>query len=910
MKSFFDVKVFQEEGFTRKKCKKCGRYFWTVNEDLEICTDQPCGEYEFIGKRFKTGLELKDVREAFLGFFEKNGHSRIKRYPVVARWREDVYLVGASIYDFQPWVTEGIVPPPANPLTISQPCIRLTDVENVGKTGRHLTTFEMMAHHAFNFGKIHVYWNEETVRYSLDFFVKELGIPKEKIVYIEDLWSGGGNAGEDFEIIVDGLEVATLVFMHYRVINGDMIPMNNFIVDTGYGLERIYWFLTGAPTIYDAVFGKLVEKLRLETGVPPLDHRILEDISRYAGKFSSETPELEKKFKSMLAEKHGFSITELNEVLRPYEVIFRLLDHSRALMFMLGDGIVPSNSGEGYLARLLIRRSLKDIYIQKLPFDLRYIVDLQLEFWRKEFPEYLELRDLIDDIIDVETKRFHDLVRRGKDIVLRKLLKRGKKSINVADLVQLYDSQGIPPELVKDFLRDRGVEVEIPGDFYSRLAKLHESTRVSSEKAEEIPINVEGLPQTNLLYYSDPKLARCTAKVLKIAGEGKYIVLDQTIFYPEGGGAEADRGWILSKRFKAKVVDVKKVKNIVVHVCDQIKGTLLEGDEVECILDVERRNAISRAHTATHIILAAARKILGKHVWQAGAHKTEDYARLDITHYKRLTRREIEKIEELANKIVLENRKINVYNMDRNLAEKRYGFTLYQGGVVPENVLRIVEVENWDAEACGGIHCTRTGEVGLIKIFHTERIQDGVERLEYATGLRTLKHIQDLEKIMEDISRDLNVPLHDLRRKVNELLEEKRRLSSKVEKLEDKIIEIEVEKMVRKAVCVKEFHVITDIIEGDDLNKLRKTAFYIRDNYADALAFIILVKENKKFFMLTLGEKVMKRITANAVLNILKEHGFRLSGGGRKHFAQGIIDVRDPRVFLEEVKTVLLNCLK
>ncbi|MEM2790735.1 MAG: alanine--tRNA ligase-related protein, partial [Thermofilaceae archaeon] len=259
---FLHLPFFRENGFLLKKCKLCGKSFWTLNPEQDVCGDQPCTDYEFVGETLVSVFkEPRDVREAFLTFFEKEGHARINRYPVVARWRDDVYLVGASIYDFQPWVTEGVVEPPANPLVISQPSVRLTDLENVGRSGRHLTGFEMMAHHAFNIGDKTVYWADETVRYAFRVLTEVFKIPPEQISFKFDWWSGGGNAGEDYEVLVKGLEVATLVFMHYRVVGEKFVPMPNRIVDTGYGLERLLWLLKGTPTVYDAVFPSIIDQL-------------------------------------------------------------------------------------------------------------------------------------------------------------------------------------------------------------------------------------------------------------------------------------------------------------------------------------------------------------------------------------------------------------------------------------------------------------------------------------------------------------------------------------------------------------------------------------------------------------------------------------------------------------------------
>ena len=264
------LEYFKTQGLTRKVCKSCGSAFWTRDTTRELCGDAPCEPYNFIGNPvFKTHT-LDSMREAYLSFFEKQGHTRIERYPVVARWRDDIYLTIASIADFQPFVTGGIVPPPANPLTISQPCIRLNDLDSVGRSGRHLTTFEMMAHHAFNTPSEEIYWKDRTVELC-DQFIASIGGDINKVTYKEHPWIGGGNAGPSVEVLIGGLEIATLVFMSLGRektpgtgidLNGEMYyPMKLRIVDTGYGLERLVWASKGSPTIYDAVFPEMVSRV-------------------------------------------------------------------------------------------------------------------------------------------------------------------------------------------------------------------------------------------------------------------------------------------------------------------------------------------------------------------------------------------------------------------------------------------------------------------------------------------------------------------------------------------------------------------------------------------------------------------------------------------------------------------------
>jgi len=231
--SEYEVELFKEEGFQRRRCPKCNRFFWSLG-DRKTCGEPPCDEYSFIGNSpTKKGLNLHEMRELYLRFFERNDHTRIHRYPIVARWRDDVFFTQASIYCFQPWVLLGVVKPPANPLTISQTCVRFNDIDNVGKTGRHFTMFEMMAHHSFNTKDNFVYFKDKTVELCHRLLVEDLGIDPKEISYIEAQWAGGGNSGPCFETLVRGVELATLVFMMYKEENGKKKEMEMQVVDTG-----------------------------------------------------------------------------------------------------------------------------------------------------------------------------------------------------------------------------------------------------------------------------------------------------------------------------------------------------------------------------------------------------------------------------------------------------------------------------------------------------------------------------------------------------------------------------------------------------------------------------------------------------------------------------------------------------
>jgi len=905
------VSLFKEEGFIRKICRSCGRPFWTLDEERSTCGDQPCDDYSFIGN--PTGKDfssLGELREAFLNFFERQGHARIKRYPVVARWRDDVYLVGASIYDFQPWVTEGIVPPPANPLVISQPCIRLTDIDNVGRTGRHLTNFEMMAHHAFNI-KEEVYWMDETVKYAFRFLTEVMEIPPQEITFKEDWWSGGGNAGEDFEVLVKGLEVATLVFMHYKVVNGKAIPMKNRIVDTGYGLERLYWLVKGTPTVYDVLFNNLVDKLRKAAGLEPRDKRIFEAISKHMGKLDAKKPKSLSQVKALVSAELGLSIKELDQIVRPYEMIYAVLDHSRALMFMIGDGVVPSNSGSGYLARLLIRRSIRDLMRLKAELKLEDILDMQINKWGKEFPEYLEVRETILDIIKHEEKKYMRTLKSGRRVIMREVQRLKSRRIiefPLDTLILLYDSHGLPPEYVKEVAESEGMSVNIPIDFYSKLAELHEAKGralgAKEKLEEELYEKVKDLPPTRQLYYEDPYKLKFSAKVLRVLGN--YVILDRTSFYPEGGGQPSDQGYLIHNESKFRVIDVRKLGNIIVHVCE--KCELKEGDEVQGIIDEKRRISLMRSHTATHILLSAARRVLGKHVWQAGAQKGVMRSRLDITHYKHITEEELDRIERLANKIVLENRKVKAQFMSRNEAEMKYGFILYQGGVVPGPEIRVVEVEGWDAEACGGLHVPNTGEVGLIKILRVDRIQDGVERIEFSVGEAALNYVKSLERLIRDICEMVGADTETVKNKIEKILKENEALRRQVTELVKERESIEVDLLLKNSVNVHGFALIAKVYEEMDLESLMRLGVEVVKKEPSAI--VALFSRKAKSFAMFLGTEAQRKLDARYLGKaLILALGGR--GGGSKRMYSGMVgQIGSLEEIVETIKEALQKLLE
>jgi alanyl-tRNA synthetase len=807
----YQLAYFREEGFHRKECPECGDHFWTRDEARELCGEPPCEEYGFIDDPgFPESYTLEEMREAFLSYFEANEHERIGPYPVAAnRWRDDVLLTQASIYDFQPLVTSGQTPPPANPLTISQPCIRMQDIDNVGKTGRHTMAFEMMAHHAFNTREDaegyayegEVYWKDRTVELCEGFF-EELGADVTEVTYIEDPWVGGGNAGPAIEVIYKGLELATLVFMsmeadadgEYLLKDGNRYsPMDTYIVDTGYGLERWTWMSQGTPTVYEAVYPEMIAFLKENAGIEhtEAEANLVHRAAKLAGNMDIDEAEDLETARGDIAAELGVDTAELTALMEPLEDIYAIADHCRTLAYMLGDGIVPSNVGTGYLTRMVLRRTkrLADNVGVDAPLD--ELVDMQAD--RLGY----ENRDTVRDIVRTEVEKYRETLDRGGRRV-RQLAERyaeADEPIPLSEVVELYDSHGIQPDMVEEIAVDVGAEVDVPDDFYAQVASRHSDpeTEAREDPFTDVRERVRGLPETDKLFYEDQSRTEFEAVVLdvlerEIEGEDGPetvydVVLDQTMFYPEGGGQPADHGTLSTEDVTAEVTDVQEVDGRVLHRTDADPG---KGEFVRGQVNGTRRRRLMRHHTATHIIGHAARQVLGDHIRQAGAQKSTDRARLDVTHYERVSREDAVAIERLANQLVRENVPVKQEWLDRNEAQEKYGFDLFQGGIPPGTRVRVISV-GADVQACAGTHVGRTGEIGAVKLLSTERVQDGVERLTFAAGEAAVEATQRVEDALYDAADVLDVSPMEVPETAARFFEEWKARGKQIEELKEQL---------------------------------------------------------------------------------------------------------------------------
>jgi len=879
----YRLDFFVDEGFQRKKCEKCGKLFWTRDRARKTCGDPPCDPYTFIGAPvFRREHSLEEMREHYLNYFQARGHTRIARYPVVARWRDDIYLTIASIADFQPFVTGGLVLPPANPLTISQPCIRLDDLDSVGRSGRHLTTFEMMAHHVFNTQEREIYWKDRTVQLC-DELLSGLGMDPMAVTYKENPWAGGGNAGPSVECLVAGLELATLVFMDLKAVPGGPIEikgeryekMPNYIVDTGYGLERFVWASKGSPTIYDAVFPDLVRKVADMAGV---EHNLLDpeyaeifaQNARLAGMVDLDEYSM-KDLRAKIAGSIGISPAKLEKTIEPMERVYAVVDHTRCLAYMLGDGIIPSNVKAGYLARLVIRRTLRLMKELGLAAPVADLVLMQIS--RLDYPDWQERFSTIKEILDQEEQKYAETLEKGKRLVKKTAehFRKMNQAIPLQEMISLYDTHGIPPEITRESAEALGASVELPDNFYSLVAKTH----IRAEAKEAPKLVLPG--KTELLFYEQPFGQVFEAEVLEVI-DGS-VILDRTLLYPEGGGQPADRGTLEKAGQVFCVVDVQKSGDVVLHRLE--RAGLERGDHVTGKVDMRRRLAHARHHTATHLVHDSAKRVLGKHIWQAGAQKSEDRARLDISHYKRISDEELKAIELEANRRVMETIPVETRFLPRTEAEKLFGFELYQGGVPPGKQIRVVRVGS-DIEACAGTHVTNTGQIGAIKILKTERIQDGVERIEFAAGEAAVRACQERDDLLGEAAGALRVPAEQLPKTASRFFEEWKGQQKEIERLKEELARARLKTMTAEAQDIDGLKVVVQRMGSADIEELLKAASLLAEQ-----DYVALLGSETGTLVAAVGKSGLEKgVKAGSIIRAAAKL-LGGGGGGKPDLAQG-----------------------
>ncbi len=803
-KKHYVTKTFKEEGFGRHTCKICGMNFWSTTE-RDVCEDSSHTPYSFFKEKPKP-IGYVEFWKKFAKFFSDNGHAVIDSYPVVSRWRQDLYFTIASIQDFQR-IENGAMDfeYSSNPLIVPQICLRFPDVENVGVTGRHFTSFMMAGQHAFNYPK-EGYWIDRTIELNYKFLTGMLGVKKDNLVYNEDVWAMGdfSEFGPSLESFANGAELVNSVFTQFESINGRIKELPGLVVDVGWGFERLMWFYTGFDNAYDAVFHDVIEKSRNK-----LSFEMEKEHFRKFAAYSSELDVTEKgsyndKVQAIL-KKTRISENEYEKKIKPLQAFYAALDHTRTLLFAVSDGALPSNIGGGYNLRVILRRALGFIKEYQMGLSLMDIAEMHAKDLKGLYPGLSENLDVLAGVVDIESKRYEKTTENASRII--KAIIQRKEKIGKEQLKTLYESNGITPELITAAASKEGVKLHLPEGAYEDILK---GDFAEKKKAKKIDIAVDKFPKTEQLYYKS-----ATESESKILYANKnYVILDGTPFYPEGGGQEADHGTINNH----EVADTQKVGNVIVHIMkDEIDRApdMREGRKAECLVDIERRNRLTAHHTSTHLMSAAARSIIGKHAWQEGTRKSFDKAHIDISHYDKLSGEQVRLMEDFVNQKILNGIKVSIDEMERGKAEKEFGFSIYQGHGMPTKKMRMIIIRDTkgnlvDAEACGGLHVAgKEYAIGTVRIINTSRIHDGVDRVEFAAG----NALRDYDKAEEQrLNSEIQKWNENYARKERESREKDEKMAqfladsllSKIpEKEKSKVIELEEPReIVRKALAI------------------------------------------------------------------------------------------------------------
>lgn len=867
---YYATEYLKNEGFSRNVCGNCGRPFWSTQQ-RNVCGDPSCGTvpFSFIGNSPAKPLDYIEVWKKFSVMFKKFGYTPIKRYPIVARWNPTMEYTNASIAAFQPYVISGEVEPPAKRLVIPQLCFRTVDIDNVGITGSHNTVFTMIGQHMFVPPEE---WNQNLVFEHIHTWLKKgLCLPNEEITFHEDAWAGGGNLGPCMEFFSRGNELGNQVYMMYQQTESGIRGLDIKVLDMGLGQERNAWFSQGVNTIYDATFPTVIQHLLKKTGMK-FDEKLVAKYVPYSGLLNiDEIDNIDEAWRKV-AEKTGFDADQLKKNILPLAGIYSIAEHSRALLIMFSDGALPSNVGDSYNLRIILRRMLgfEDRYGWNI--DVAKLFELHAKYLKPQYPELSENLINVEKIFDIEKEKYEKTREKSKNIVSKII----SKDISESDLIMLYDSQGIPPELVAHEAQKLGREVKIPENFYMIVSERHEKKEQKHATKKSMDINFGNMPPTKALYFDDYKRGSNMAKVLSV--RDNCVVLDETVAYPTSGGQLHDLGKINGQDF----IDVFKQGTLIVHNMKH-PPSFREGQQVKVEIDMARRLQLAKHHTATHIVNEAARRVLGNHVNQASAFKDVDKAHIDITHYASITDEDLDKIEKTANTIVKKSVAVKKSFLKRSDAERRYGVGIYQGGAVPGKEIRIVNIEGIDAEACGGTHLDNTGEAERIVLISSERIQDNISRITFAAGEAANRYEHDQKELFKEIENTVSAKGSDVTGAARRLFDTWKKLRKETEAQRAKKSEMKISGLEKNMV----HDVLVERIDGADLAQLQAISKTLSS--PEKLIVLFGVKDMVYVFAAA-GDKTEK--DAGRIVRLACEN-LSGKGGGTKALAQGVCGDKD-----------------
>ncbi len=842
-------------------------------------------------------MGLHEIRKEFLDFFREKEHLVAPSFSLVPKNDKSLLLIGAGMAPLKKYFT-GELTPPNNRMATCQKCIRTGDIDNVGKTDRHATFFEMLGN--FSFGD---YFKKEATAWAWEFLTDRMGIAEEDLwvtVYFEDdeafeIWNKEvgvpverivrlgkednfwelevGPSGPCSEIYVDRgekhgcgspdckpgcecdrfIEVWNLVFTQFdKDENGVYHPLPNPNIDTGMGLERITCVMEGAKTIFDTeavreIIRKVEESAKVKYGEEPD-----KDVS-----------------------------------------IRVITDHSRAMTFLVSDGVLPSNEGRGYVLRRLIRRAARHGKLLGIEEGfLSQVVDVVINSWQVEYPELKTREEQIKKVIKAEEDKFQETIHQGISILeeyIDEIKKNNETILSGEKAFKLYDTYGFPLDLTKEILEEKNLTVD-EDSFNANMEEQRKRARQARDEGdsgwsaghdkdlfEGLETIFRGYEKTNIvaevtgLFANNEKVTR-----LKPEEEG-IIILNESPFYGESGGQVGDTGVIEGTDFKVMVLDTKHSKgDHLIHLVKVVDGVVKVGDKVIASVDDNRRNSIRRNHSATHLLHRALKDVLGEHVNQAGSIVMPNRLRFDFTHFEAVTPEELKRIEEIVNSKILEALEVVTIETSLKNAQEMGVVGLFEDKYKDE--VRVLVMGEYSRELCGGTHVSNTGNIGLFKILSESSIASGVRRIEAITGEGVYEYINHMEENIDQLSSILKANKNNLMDKVKTLVDELKEKDKEIESLKSKMASSIADEILSAKANIEGISLITYKVDNLDMNSLRNLGDEIRNRLGSGVVVLASVKDDKLSFVgMVTKDIVEKGIHAG---NIIKEVAMRTGGGG------------------------------
>jgi len=849
-------------------------------------------------------MGVNELREKYLSFFESKGHLRAASYPLVPKNDKSLLLINAGMAPLKAYFT-GQETPPSRRMTTCQKCIRTGDIDNVGKTSRHATFFEMLGN--FSFGD---YFKKEAIPWAWEFVTEVLGIPKNKLfvtIYLDDdeaydiwckttdidperifrlgkkdnFWEHGlGPCGpcseihfdrgegpiktvEEFEKAGDEdrvVEIWNLVFTQFdKDESGNYNRLANPNIDTGMGLERLATVMQGVGSIFE---------------IDTIKH-ILENVCKVAGC------------------KYGEDAAK--------DVSLRIItDHLRSVTFMVSDGILPSNEGRGYVLRRLLRRAARHGKLLGINHAFLFeLCDVVIEISKGAYPELQEKKEYIKKVIRIEEERFDETIDQGIGILngfIEEMKANNEKVLSGEKVFKLYDTYGFPTELTQEILEENGMDVDMEG-FKKEMEIQRNTARTARQETNYMGRDIDvyatlGDVNTEFKGYEGTESEGAVLVIVKdgqivescTEGEEVSIILDNTSFYAEMGGQVGDQGTLVGKNGEVKVEDCKKSANgKLLHIGKVIKGTLSTGDRVQTIVDKERRADISRNHTATHLLHAALRKVLGSHVEQSGSLVTPERLRFDFTHFEPISKDDLRKVERLVNQEAM--KAMDVVTVETSIDEARKMGAMALFGEKYGSTVRVVKAGDFSMELCGGTHVSNTSSIGLFKITSESGVAAGVRRIEAVTGTGALAYMENLENTLEEVAVVMKTNTKDVVRRAESLLHELKEKEKEIESMKSALSAGAADDILKNAKEIKGVKVASALMDLD-AEGLRNLGDKLRDKLGKSIVVLGSTKDNKVIFIVMASKDAVASgaHAGNIVKAIAKLAGG--GGGGRPDMAQ------------------------